>query len=223
MPKHKKVLIFISALAAALIVAVVCIGIFYGTSREALLGPYLYYDIMPKTIYKINGQIYVPLTVDPESGKMADDIPYYIGSVSPEVKEFDFRSVIGQGKVAGKIEDDFLGTKYYDYNSDVYTVQASAEVRDDTELLIMVPGIYLARIETLYSDHLRTDWEAYARELDILFDTKIRQVMGDAYYLLDTNFKNSRYYYAVGNSDSLSWHSFHKHLSFFCADLKQIL
>ena len=87
----------------------------------------------------------------------------------------------------------------------------------------MVPGIYLARIETLYSDHLRTDWEAYARELDILFDTKIRQVMGDAYYLLDTNFKNSRYYYAVGNSDSLSWHSFHKHLSFFCADLKQIL
>lgn len=61
MPKHKKVLIFISALAAALIVAVVCIGIFYGTSREALLGPYLYYDIMPKTIYKINGQVYVPL------------------------------------------------------------------------------------------------------------------------------------------------------------------
>lgn len=89
------------------IVAVVCIGIFYGTSREALLGPYLYYDIMPKTIYKINGQVYVPLTVDPESGKMADDIPYYIGSVSAEVKEFDFRTVIGPGKAAGKIEDDF--------------------------------------------------------------------------------------------------------------------
>lgn len=216
-------MIFISALAAALIVAVVCIGIFYGTSREALLGPYLYYDIMPKTIYKINGQVYVPLTVDPESGKMADDIPYYIGSVSAEVKEFDFRTVIGPGKAAGKIEDDFLGTKYYDYNSDVYTVQASAEVRDDTELLINGAGNLSCPDRNAVFRSSPDGLGSVCKRTDILFDTKIRQVMGDAYYLLDTNFKNSRYYYAVGNSDSLSWHSFHKHLSFFCADLKQIL
>lgn len=223
MSNCRKCLLFLLVPAAALLTAVICIGLFYGTSGEKLLGPYLYYDIMPKTIYKINGQAYVPLTVDPESGKMADDIPYYIGTVSAEVQEFDFRTVIGPGSTAGKIEDDFLGTKYYDPNSDVYTVRASGAVPDGVQLLMKAPGIYLARIETPYSDHIRTDWEAYARELDLLFDTKTRQVMGDSYYLLNTNFKNSRYYYAVGEPDALNLHSFQKHLTFFWSDLKELL
>lgn len=173
--KCKKFLIFVCSVVTVLLITIVCIGIFYGTSSEELLGPYLYYDIMPKTIYKINGQVYVPLTVDSTSGKMVDDIPYYIGSVSAEVRGFDFRTVTGRGNAIGKVEDDFLGTKYYDYNSEVYTVQTAGEIRDDAALLMMAPGTYLARLETLYSDHMKTDWESYARELDILFDTKIRR------------------------------------------------
>lgn len=140
----KKVLIFVCTLVSLLLVAVVCIGIFYGTSTEELLGPYLYYDIMPKTIYKINDQIYVPLTIDPDSGKMKKDITYYIGSVSETVKEMDFRTIIGKGTAAGKAEDDFLGTKYYDYHSDVYTIRTSYGSSEDQEILMMTPGTYVA-------------------------------------------------------------------------------
>lgn len=221
--KCKKFLILVCSFVTVLLITIGCIGIFYGTSSEELLGPYLYYNIMPKTIYKINGQVYVPLTVDSTSGKMVDDIPYYIGSVSAEVRGFDFHSITGRGNAIGKVDDDFLGTKYYDYNSEVYTVQTDSEIRDDTAILMMAPGTYLARLENLYSDHMKTDWESYARELDILFDTKVRQQFGDTYYLLDTNFKSSRYYYAVGNSESMNWHSFQKHLSFFYSDLKEKL
>lgn len=221
--KRKKVLIFVCTLVSLLLVGVACIGIFYGNSTEELLGPYLYHDIMPKTIYRINGQIYVPLTIDPESGKMAEDIPYYIGSVSEAVQEMDFRTIIGQGTAVGKVEDDFLGTEYYDYHSDVYTIRTASGSSEDQEILMMPPGIYVARLTAFYSEHMQNDWEAYARELDILFDTKTRQEMGDSYYLLNTNFKNSRYYYAVGDPNSVSWHSFHKHLSFFYTDLKEIL
>ena len=218
----KKFIIILSLFVFVMLVALTCIGFFYGNSSEELWGPYITANhYMPKTIYKINNQIYVPIDIDEDTGKLADDLPDYYGCVMPSAKTVNFADVTGKGEVIGKIEADFLNLKEV-CNTDVYQLRTSSGIRAEDDVLITASGTYIAKINPVYSKNMLNDWEAYAKELDILIDTKLREEFGDEYYLHRSTLDVSPYYKVDTTKKYLNWHLFQKRLSFFFSDLKNI-
>lgn len=222
--KKAKTIIIISALFVLIImVSLTCIGFFYGNSSEKIWGPVLPSEFLLKTIYKVNNQIYIPVVFDPDTGYIQEQIPYYYGEIAASAREIQMRDLAGPGESVGCVDADFLNRDDTVLHKPVYRVQSTDGSQVPAALLITDSGVYIAQMESFYSDHMKNDWTAYAEELDILFDTQLWEKYGETYHLHLTGIKTSPYYNVDETNQYFNAHLFRKRLSFFFADVKKIL
>lgn len=211
----KKIVISISVVAAVLLIALTCIGFFWGGPGVGeQLWPY--FPRMYNTIYMVNGRLYVEIVVNKETGHIGD-VPYFYGEVLSSVKNIDFTEVEGRDDTAaGRIEADFFDSTS-DSDTEVYRIKIREGVREYDDVLVTASGKYMAELGRLYSDNMKNDWEAYADELDIIWSVMDRKPgeFGSP-YKPNLQIDHSPYF----NTNPSQWHLFKKRLAIFFRDVK---
>ena len=163
--KGRKIVIFFSLTAMALLLAIVLIGIFYGRQRVlypvGVLG--ISDDYPAKTLYRVNQEIYVPVKIDPETKRIVRDIPYYYGTLSESAYNMVFESLPEKGsKLIGNITGDFLRDEPGNPNvHSVYNVQVGSEELDTNDIYIILTPRgeeMIARLAEYYYDEIGNDW-----------------------------------------------------------------